>query len=154
MSDRRRVDAAAQGRQDQQFVPLDVTPTFRNRPKMIAQANIAQLPAGQVGWSAGLPRPCPTAVWCKFKNLFLPRRRVANASLSELWATVSWCFSMTLYRIPDPAERAVKMATAMREEAGQLIVAWRERGRHPRTGRPCPNLADPTTPQTVAVSPM
>jgi adenylate cyclase len=31
--------------------------------------------------------------------------------------------------IPDPAERAVKMAIAMREAAGQLIVAWRERGR-------------------------
>jgi adenylate cyclase len=31
--------------------------------------------------------------------------------------------------IPDPAERAVKMAVAMREAAGQLIVAWRERGR-------------------------
>ena len=31
--------------------------------------------------------------------------------------------------IPDPAERAVRMAVAMREAAGQLIVAWRERGR-------------------------
>jgi adenylate cyclase len=31
--------------------------------------------------------------------------------------------------IPDPAERAVKMAMAMREAAGQLIAAWRERGR-------------------------
>jgi len=31
--------------------------------------------------------------------------------------------------IPDPAERAVKMAVAMREVAGTLIVAWRERGR-------------------------
>jgi class 3 adenylate cyclase len=31
--------------------------------------------------------------------------------------------------IPDPAERAVKMAVAMREAAGQLIAAWRERGR-------------------------
>src|ERR1051326_5924797 len=31
--------------------------------------------------------------------------------------------------IPDPAKRAVKMAVAMREAAGQLIVAWRERGR-------------------------
>jgi adenylate cyclase len=30
---------------------------------------------------------------------------------------------------PDPAERAVKMAVAMREAAGQLIAAWRERGR-------------------------
>jgi adenylate cyclase len=30
---------------------------------------------------------------------------------------------------PDPAERAVKMAMAMREAAGQLIAAWRERGR-------------------------
>jgi len=30
--------------------------------------------------------------------------------------------------IPNPAERAVKMAVAMREAAGQLIVAWRERG--------------------------
>jgi len=30
---------------------------------------------------------------------------------------------------PDPAERAVKMATAMREEAGKLIADWRERGR-------------------------
>ena len=31
--------------------------------------------------------------------------------------------------IPDPAERAVKMAVAMREAAGSLIAAWRERGR-------------------------
>jgi class 3 adenylate cyclase len=31
--------------------------------------------------------------------------------------------------IPDAAERAVKMATAMREAAGILIAAWRERGR-------------------------
>ena len=31
--------------------------------------------------------------------------------------------------IPDPAERAVKMAVAMREAAGTLIAAWRERGR-------------------------
>jgi class 3 adenylate cyclase len=31
--------------------------------------------------------------------------------------------------IPDPAERAVKMAVAMREAAGRLIAAWRERGR-------------------------
>jgi adenylate cyclase len=31
--------------------------------------------------------------------------------------------------IPDPAERAVKMAVAMREAAGDLIAAWRERGR-------------------------
>jgi class 3 adenylate cyclase len=31
--------------------------------------------------------------------------------------------------IPDPAERAVKMAMAMREEAGKLIATWRERGR-------------------------
>jgi adenylate cyclase len=31
--------------------------------------------------------------------------------------------------IPDPAERAVKMAVTMREAAGQLIAAWRERGR-------------------------
>jgi len=30
---------------------------------------------------------------------------------------------------PDPAERAVKMAMAMREEAGKLIADWRERGR-------------------------
>jgi len=30
---------------------------------------------------------------------------------------------------PDPAERAVKMAMAMREAAGSLIAAWRERGR-------------------------
>jgi class 3 adenylate cyclase/predicted component of type VI protein secretion system len=30
---------------------------------------------------------------------------------------------------PDPAERAVKMAMAMREAAGALIVEWRERGR-------------------------
>jgi adenylate cyclase len=30
---------------------------------------------------------------------------------------------------PDPAERAVKMATAMREAAGTLIADWRERGR-------------------------
>src|SRR6266496_3863718 len=29
----------------------------------------------------------------------------------------------------DPAERAVKMAMAMREEAGRLIITWRERGR-------------------------
>jgi class 3 adenylate cyclase len=31
--------------------------------------------------------------------------------------------------IPDPAERAVNMAMAMREEAGKLIATWRERGR-------------------------
>jgi adenylate cyclase len=31
--------------------------------------------------------------------------------------------------IPDPAERAVKMAIAMREAASTLIAAWRERGR-------------------------
>jgi class 3 adenylate cyclase len=31
--------------------------------------------------------------------------------------------------IPDPAERAVNMATAMREAAASLIAAWRERGR-------------------------
>jgi class 3 adenylate cyclase/putative methionine-R-sulfoxide reductase with GAF domain len=31
--------------------------------------------------------------------------------------------------IPDPAERAVKMAVAMREAASVLIAAWRERGR-------------------------
>jgi adenylate cyclase len=31
--------------------------------------------------------------------------------------------------IPDPAERAVKMAMAMREAAGKLIAAWRRRGR-------------------------
>jgi adenylate cyclase len=31
--------------------------------------------------------------------------------------------------IPDPAERAVKMAMAMREAAGKLIADWRERGR-------------------------
>jgi len=30
---------------------------------------------------------------------------------------------------PDPAERAVKMAVAMREAAGTLIAEWRERGR-------------------------
>jgi adenylate cyclase len=30
---------------------------------------------------------------------------------------------------PDPAERAVNMAVAMREAAGELITAWRERGR-------------------------
>jgi adenylate cyclase len=30
---------------------------------------------------------------------------------------------------PDPAERAVKMAVAMREAAGSLIAAWRRRGR-------------------------
>jgi adenylate cyclase len=30
---------------------------------------------------------------------------------------------------PDPAERAVKMAMAMREVAGTLIAAWRRRGR-------------------------
>jgi len=30
---------------------------------------------------------------------------------------------------PDPAERAVNMAVAMREAAGHLIAAWRERGR-------------------------
>jgi adenylate cyclase len=30
---------------------------------------------------------------------------------------------------PDPAERAVKMAMAMRETAGKLIAAWRRRGR-------------------------
>jgi class 3 adenylate cyclase len=31
--------------------------------------------------------------------------------------------------IPDPAERAVKMAMAMREAAGTLIASWRRRGR-------------------------
>jgi class 3 adenylate cyclase len=31
--------------------------------------------------------------------------------------------------IPDPAERAVKMAMAMREEAGALTALWRRRGR-------------------------
>jgi class 3 adenylate cyclase len=31
--------------------------------------------------------------------------------------------------IPDPAERAVKMAVTMREAAGSLVAAWRERGR-------------------------
>ena len=32
---------------------------------------------------------------------------------------------------PDPAERAVKMAIAMREGAGELIASWRRRrGRH------------------------
>ena len=31
--------------------------------------------------------------------------------------------------IPDPAERAVKMAVAMRDAASRLIAAWRERGR-------------------------
>jgi class 3 adenylate cyclase len=31
--------------------------------------------------------------------------------------------------IPDPAERAVNMAVAMREAAGSLIAAWRRRGR-------------------------
>ena len=31
--------------------------------------------------------------------------------------------------IPDPAERAVNMAVAMREAAGMLIADWRERGR-------------------------
>jgi class 3 adenylate cyclase len=31
--------------------------------------------------------------------------------------------------IPDPAERAVKMAVAMREAASSLIAGWRERGR-------------------------
>jgi class 3 adenylate cyclase len=31
--------------------------------------------------------------------------------------------------IPDPAERAVKMAMAMRDAAGALIADWRERGR-------------------------
>jgi adenylate cyclase len=31
--------------------------------------------------------------------------------------------------IPDPAERAVKMAMAMRETAGALIATWRRRGR-------------------------
>ena len=29
---------------------------------------------------------------------------------------------------PDPAERAVKMAMAMREEAGKLITTWRHAG--------------------------
>jgi class 3 adenylate cyclase len=31
--------------------------------------------------------------------------------------------------IPDPAERAVKMAMAMREAAGKLTAPWRRRGR-------------------------
>src|ERR1700741_2239277 len=30
---------------------------------------------------------------------------------------------------PDPAARAVKMAVAMRDAAGDLIAAWRRRGR-------------------------
>ena len=34
--------------------------------------------------------------------------------------------------IPDPAERAVKMAVAMREAAAALIAHWRERGRGSR----------------------
>src|SRR5207237_5852763 len=31
--------------------------------------------------------------------------------------------------VPDPAERAVNMAVAMREAAGTLIASWRRRGR-------------------------
>src|SRR5579883_3105541 len=31
-------------------------------------------------------------------------------------------------QVPDPAERAVKMAMAMRKAAGELIAAWRRRG--------------------------
>jgi adenylate cyclase len=31
--------------------------------------------------------------------------------------------------IPDPAQRAVKMAMAMRDAAGTLIASWRRRGR-------------------------
>jgi class 3 adenylate cyclase len=36
--------------------------------------------------------------------------------------------------IPDPAERAVKMAVATREVASTLIASWRERGRELRFG--------------------
>jgi class 3 adenylate cyclase len=37
--------------------------------------------------------------------------------------------------IPEPAERAVKMAVAMHEAAGRLIAAWRRRGRELGFGR-------------------
>ena len=43
-------------------------------------------------------------------------------------ATASWCSSTIRCRAPDPAERAVKMAMAMREEAGKLIAVWRRHG--------------------------
>jgi hypothetical protein len=44
-------------------------------------------------------------------------------------ATGSWCFSINdPVPCPDPAERAVKMAIAMREEAGKLIVTSRRDG--------------------------
>ena len=45
--------------------------------------------------------------------------------------------------IPDPAERAVKMAMAMREAAGKLIASWRRRGRELGFGaRHRPGLRD------------
>ena len=43
---------------------------------------------------------------------------------------------------PDPAERAVKMAMAMREAAGTLIADWRERGRDLGRGRYRAGLCD------------
>ena len=43
-------------------------------------------------------------------------------------ATGSWCSLTIPVPCPDPAERAVKMAMSMREEAGKLIAAWRRHG--------------------------
>src|SRR5262249_7310455 len=42
--------------------------------------------------------------------------------------TASWCFSTIRCPCPDPAERAVNMAMAMREAAGKLIATWRRHG--------------------------
>ena len=39
---------------------------------------------------------------------------------------------------PNPADRAVKMAKAIREAAGALIAEWRERGRDLGFGQPEP----------------
>jgi adenylate cyclase len=56
---------------------------------------------------------------------------------------------------PDPAERAVKMAMAMREEAGKLIATWRRDGCElgfgagsRRATRPWARSASPNAPAT------
>src|SRR5499427_9797888 len=41
---------------------------------------------------------------------------------------MDWVFFNDPVPCPDPAERAVKMAMAMREAAGKLIAAWRRHG--------------------------
>src|SRR6516162_8159480 len=58
-----------------------------------------------------------------------PSLASSRARSTSSRATASWCFFNDPVPIPDPAESAVKMAVAMREAAGQLIAAWRERGR-------------------------